>query len=119
MHTRNNETLVTYQSSQRTRARTNASAEESLAGKTYGIELLRTPKPDLSNRCRSESAAGQVRAPSVTEAVRSAIDGANVSSSRFGPRTASEDPKSMRSEEHTSELQSHLNLVSRLLLEKK
>src|SRR5260370_29117011 len=28
-------------------------------------------------------------------------------------------PKRMRSEEHTSELQSHLNLVCRLLLEKK
>src|SRR5260370_25688880 len=28
-------------------------------------------------------------------------------------------PRSMRSEEHTSELQSHLNLVCRLLLEKK
>src|SRR5260370_9490003 len=32
---------------------------------------------------------------------------------RFGPR------QSLRSEEHTSELQSHLNLVCRLLLEKK
>src|SRR5260370_1564450 len=30
-----------------------------------------------------------------------------------------EDMKGMRSEEHTSELQSHLNLVCRLLLEKK
>src|SRR5260370_4738727 len=28
-------------------------------------------------------------------------------------------PKELRSEEHTSELQSHLNLVCRLLLEKK
>src|SRR5260370_25838275 len=28
-------------------------------------------------------------------------------------------PRAMRSEEHTSELQSHLNLVCRLLLEKK
>src|SRR5260370_14405842 len=33
-----------------------------------------------------------------------------------GPPTGSEKP---RSEEHTSELQSHLNLVCRLLLEKK
>src|SRR5690242_21084440 len=30
-----------------------------------------------------------------------------------------EDRRSMRSEEHTSELQSHVNLVCRLLLEKK
>src|SRR5260370_10684820 len=34
-------------------------------------------------------------------------------------RTASGYGKSRRSEEHTSELQSHLNLVCRLLLEKK
>src|SRR5260370_14796214 len=33
--------------------------------------------------------------------------------------TMSSLPKEMRSEEHTSELQSHLNLVCRLLLEKK
>src|SRR5260370_6588696 len=32
---------------------------------------------------------------------------------------ASDIPKAERSEEHTSELQSHLNLVCRLLLEKK
>src|SRR5260370_15408781 len=33
--------------------------------------------------------------------------------------TAAKEPKPQRSEEHTSELQSHLNLVCRLLLEKK
>src|SRR5467141_32937 len=38
------------------------------------------------------------------------------SESRRGPRCSSMRP---RSEEHTSELQSHLNLVCRLLLEKK
>src|SRR5260370_19104705 len=41
----------------------------------------------------------------------------------LGPTTASVSPartvKLTRSEEHTSELQSHLNLVCRLLLEKK
>src|SRR5947207_4627981 len=36
--------------------------------------------------------------------------------SRFAPRRA---PKRSRSEEHTSELQSHSDLVCRLLLEKK
>src|SRR5207237_8403226 len=35
------------------------------------------------------------------------------------PVTTSSQPKLLRSEEHTSELQSHLNLVCRLLLEKK
>src|SRR5260370_23225973 len=34
-------------------------------------------------------------------------------------RLARQDPIKHRSEEHTSELQSHLNLVCRLLLEKK
>src|SRR5260370_10064915 len=39
---------------------------------------------------------------------------------RFGPRKSYHGRKrSPRSEEHTSELQSHLNLVCRLLLEKK
>src|SRR5260370_3255719 len=34
-------------------------------------------------------------------------------------RAVARDKESIRSEEHTSELQSHLNLVCRLLLEKK
>src|SRR5882762_9035971 len=38
---------------------------------------------------------------------------------RPGPRVAWRWPYPARSEEHTSELQSHLNLVCRLLLEKK
>src|SRR5260370_15120095 len=40
---------------------------------------------------------------------------------RDSPRNPTGDahPKAARSEEHTSELQSHLNLVCRLLLEKK
>src|SRR4051812_49657992 len=41
--------------------------------------------------------------------------GADVLLARRGPRRA----RSTRSEEHTSELQSHVNLVCRLLLEKK
>src|SRR6476661_8967692 len=36
-----------------------------------------------------------------------------------GPGEGGRDPPGLRSEEHTSELQSHLNLVCRLLLEKK
>src|SRR5260370_4953543 len=43
------------------------------------------------------------------------------SSARGGsvPSSSPADPPLARSEEHTSELQSHLNLVCRLLLEKK
>src|SRR6185369_3721587 len=36
-----------------------------------------------------------------------------------GPQSLAREPRITRSEEHTSELQSHLNLVCRLLLEKK
>src|SRR5260370_26487757 len=39
--------------------------------------------------------------------------------SNFLPTSSSKYCPDMRSEEHTSELQSHLNLVCRLLLEKK
>src|SRR5438034_1452847 len=38
---------------------------------------------------------------------------------RQGPRSAEPPPRRVRSEEHTSELQSHSDLVCRLLLEKK
>src|SRR5438477_11911738 len=38
---------------------------------------------------------------------------------RHGTPLASRDASGVRSEEHTSELQSHVNLVCRLLLEKK
>src|SRR5260370_21321717 len=41
----------------------------------------------------------------------------HLDSERFG--VIERDGKKLRSEEHTSELQSHLNLVCRLLLEKK
>src|SRR5207237_3170947 len=61
---------------------------------------------------RSASGVGAL-AGSVMLALRSTVRGLGtwvaVSSTLFG----------MRSEEHTSELQSHLNLVCRLLLEKK
>src|SRR5260370_21326457 len=42
-----------------------------------------------------------------------------VTSGRLGRRSCQAQPTFTRSEEHTSELQSHLNLVCRLLLEKK
>src|SRR5260370_24691723 len=43
----------------------------------------------------------------------------DVFNERFGDSSRSLKTSSNRSEEHTSELQSHLNLVCRLLLEKK
>src|SRR5260370_32103853 len=44
---------------------------------------------------------------------------AGLSKSKQGAEPRPEDCSLARSEEHTSELQSHLNLVCRLLLEKK
>src|SRR4051812_49732095 len=46
-----------------------------------------------------------------------AISGAD--GGRFAPTHSQGAPRLSRSEEHTSELQSHVNLVCRLLLEKK
>src|SRR5260370_32137450 len=62
--------------------------------------------------CDSRAPDRAARSETAAAAVRAATDlrpGTNGSGSRFASR----------SEEHTSELQSHLNLVCRLLLEKK
>src|SRR5690242_21250458 len=48
-----------------------------------------------------------------------AIGGAQADRRRRGTRRRAVDVQIDRSEEHTSELQSHVNLVCRLLLEKK
>src|SRR2546422_7357310 len=50
------------------------------------------------------------------DALRRALPGASLCSAMARPRAA---PGARRSEEHTSELQSRLHLVCRLLLEKK
>src|SRR5260370_27818295 len=50
------------------------------------------------------------------------LEAARVQIARCGPRAGMDEiaeAAGVRSEEHTSELQSHLNLVCRLLLEKK
>src|SRR5260370_21351893 len=53
------------------------------------------------------------------EACTENAPGSTAMTVRQGPEQAIEAPIGIRSEEHTSELQSHLNLVCRLLLEKK
>src|SRR5438477_5782081 len=50
-----------------------------------------------------------------TLVIKPEIGAASFATRRF----AAGDPAALRSEEHTSELQSHVNLVCRLLLEKK
>src|SRR5260370_16295995 len=60
------------------------------------------------------------QAPRVRRAAREIRECARgPSSGRPNPHTTSARRDKPRSEEHTSELQSHLNLVCRLLLEKK
>src|SRR5260370_29676301 len=58
--------------------------------------------------------------PAANEAVRgAAVSGSHAYTLTFSFRGCIADAIHPRSEEHTSELQSHLNLVCRLLLEKK
>src|SRR5690242_21285307 len=56
---------------------------------------------------------------SVSKVARSSSSSFACCSSSCWRRKSSSDCCSVRSEEHTSELQSHVNLVCRLLLEKK
>src|SRR5207237_8162375 len=61
------------------------------------------------------------RAPSATRSAMRSCACPTACSNLCAPRAIplGRFPRDMRSEEHTSELQSHLNLVCRLLLEKK
>src|SRR5438477_12351757 len=70
-------------------------------------------------RCYVESTTASL--PTVAEAVRNAAVAGVILRLAPGERATAEGvlQKVQRSEEHTSELQSHVNLVCRLLLEKK
>src|SRR5207237_2153940 len=58
------------------------------------------------------------RHPAQTEADVAHLEGAGGPGASHAPRDGTQDARGAeRSEEHTSELQSHLNLVCRLLLE--
>src|SRR5260370_47528 len=67
----------------------------------------------ISRRAAATASSGSRCRRSLARAQRSAAGAAAPPSARRGRRADG------RSEEHTSELQSHLNLVCRLLLEKK
>src|SRR5260370_31475196 len=70
-------------------------------------------------RASEERTASPVRLDSRSDS-RSCIESGRPTSTRLIARPLSmHDLESERSEEHTSELQSHLNLVCRLLLDKK
>src|SRR5713101_6578904 len=67
---------------------------------------------NLRRRCRGSAGTEPGSAPSTRQTVRRA--------EHISPRRRRSSPRSPpRSEEHTSELQSHVKLVCRLLLEKK
>src|SRR5690242_21009498 len=83
------------------------------------------PYTTLFRSGASSAAAVAISAPTISagsdraaaaRTARRARRGAGRCRTWFRPRTG---PTALRSEEHTSELQSHVNLVCRLLLEKK
>src|SRR5690242_21024184 len=85
--------------------------------------IRRPPRSTLFPSRRSSDLSWSRRGPTVarTNDVRSARP-ERLNSDRYSPRSslaAQEPARSLRSEEHTSELQAHVNLVCRLLLEKK
>src|SRR2546422_6910059 len=87
-------------------------------GVRMGPELLRLG----SERGRGRAAGDLPEAPRRPRALRRALDLPHVRVRRDradGPGSATPDSAAARSEEHTSELQSRLHLVCRLLLEKK
>src|SRR5690242_20964661 len=85
------------------------------------VQVHRVPSPKLRHHGINHSgdwkgvASGQRRCSS-RQAGRSA---SKASALRTACRISGSDIHQVRSEEHTSELQSHVNLVCRLLLEKK
>src|SRR5690242_21198040 len=97
-----------------TRSRSELSAEIRTAFLSHTFTVMSPPKLLRSSR-----------APRVTATVVSTLAWYRSSSppstftTTFGGRTWRTRGAGLRSEEHTSELQSHVNLVCRLLLEKK
>src|SRR5260370_5823977 len=73
--------------------------------------LFRSRLPGGPGQSRAHPAAAGPLGPTLEELFQDLPHGVR--------RHVGDDPEGTRSEEHTSELQSHLNLVCRLLLEKK
>src|SRR5207237_7923466 len=79
----------------------------------------------IARKWRPQTFQDLVGQQHVTETLKNAIVNNRVahayifSGARGVGKTTARAPEKMRSEEHTSELQSHLKLVCRLLLEKK
>src|SRR5260370_26979734 len=77
--------------------------------------LFRSPRPEHRDRRRGNGDPKNRRGSPPAALDRHQFPGQRASV----PELAQQHPDPDRSEEHTSELQSHLNLVCRLLLEKK
>src|SRR5260370_42433779 len=91
---------------------------------TATTEIYTLSLHDALPICRYPQVGGsQTRAEEVRRSCRARCEGPGVPAGGACAdrrcRRAGEDDRARRSEEHTSELQSHLNLVCRLLLEKK
>src|SRR5260370_25831717 len=96
-----------------------------LTPSTTAISLYRTPSARKCRHCRccdvSRQTAETMRANcSFLRTTSSGLSLASILHRRtLATSSTSLERSLLRSEEHTSELQSHLNLVCRLLLEKK
>src|SRR2546422_4704730 len=91
-----------------------AAGTEAKLGPSGGDRREKTPAP--SGRCRGLRTTGESQAVSAAGSVRRLFS--EIVDLAVG-RAALRPAGSLRSEEHTSELQSRLHLVCRLLLEKK
>src|SRR5260370_26028541 len=80
--------------------------------RSWALEIAPPFETDTTSKsaCKSGSKSGIGTATFLQKTMRMRTPGSTCASSFVG---------TLRSEEHTSELQSHLNLVCRLLLEKK
>src|SRR5687768_18156895 len=77
-------------------------------------------RDDINTALKEAMKAGDARRVSTLRLVNSTLKNADIEARGQGkPALSDEDALGVRSEEHTSELQSRLHLVCRLLLEKK
>src|SRR5437773_6933705 len=104
------------------RSRPRLTALRNLSRLTSRVERIESAQSSISSRV---SRAWRRASSTISPAWRSAsltisvCDASRTACSRASPRIRSHSRFASRSEEHTSELQSHHDLVCRLLLEKK
>src|SRR5690242_21010474 len=92
---------------------------DGLQGVRRGPLTTGTETFDSESRREMKSAAGATAADSSERVLCSAAPSSRADRGNSRKALRSSPASRLRSEEHTSELQSHVNLVCRLLLEKK